>query len=219
MSRAGRPREQQVKHSVRRPLSRQVRSLKRSPTGSDTSATLGAEAEQQGQARPAVMQLSPRGLTLSLIAVTFIPVALAATVWLAIPANPEPPLAAEVHLEPVAWPREGGNDVRLMPGVLIHNASDERWTNLSMGINNQFYFYAPDPLGGGQDFSVPLSFFRTSGNQQYRPKFVRIKKLTVYAQLPSGRRAIHEIRPPPSAHQQNSASAEASAEAREAVSH
>lgn len=171
----------------------QVCRLKRSLTGSETPSTFAAEANQKNQARPAVIQLSPRWLTFSLLAVTLVPVALAATVWLAVPSAPEERLAAEVHLEPVAWPPAGEGDVRLMPGVRIHNSSNQRWTNLSMGINNQFFFYAPDPLEGGQDFSVPLSFFRTSGNQEYRTKVVRIKKLTVYAQLPNRRRGIYEL--------------------------
>ncbi len=51
--------------------------------------------------QPPVLQLSRRWLTISLIAVTLIPVTLAATVWLAIPESPEPELAVEVVLEPV----------------------------------------------------------------------------------------------------------------------
>jgi hypothetical protein len=174
-----------------------VRRLKSSANGIETPGSIVSEIDQQ-QPRPPGLRLSPRWLTLSLIAVTLIPVTLAATVWLAVPSTPEPKLGAEVHLEPVAWPRDGGTDVRLMPGVRVHNPTDQRWTNLSMGINNQFYFYSPDPLDAGQDFSVPLSFFRTSGNQAYRPTSVRIKKLTVYAQLPSGRRAIFEMLQPQS---------------------
>lgn len=176
-----------------RPLCPQVLSLKTSETSSDSSSTSAPSTPQALQSRPPVLQLSPRWLTFSLIAVTLIPVVLAATVWLAVPSAPEPRLEAEVRLEPVAWPRDQGADVRLMPGVRIHNPTDQRWMRLSMGINNQFYFYSPDPLDAGADFSVPLSFFRTSGNQAYRPSAIPIKKLTVYAQLPTGRRAILEL--------------------------
>lgn len=147
-------------------------------------------------ARPPVPQLSPRWLTVSLIAVTLVPLLLAATVWWAVPSKPEPELAAEVTLEPVSWPPDGSADVRVMPGVHIHNPTDESWTNLSMGINSQFYFYSPEPLEAGGDLRVPLAFFRTSGNQAYRPTSVPIRKLTVYAQLPSGRRAIRELLDP-----------------------
>lgn len=143
--------------------------------------------------RPPGLQLSRRWLTISLIAVTLIPVTLAATVWLAIPENPEPELPVEVVLEPVPWPPEG-DDVRLMPGVRIHNTTTESWKNVSMGINKQFYFYCPEPISAGSDFRVPLSFFKTSGNQPYRPTLVPLKMLTVYGQLPSGKRAIRDVK-------------------------
>jgi hypothetical protein len=85
-----------------------------------------------------------------------------------------------------------------MPGLRLHNPTDELLRNLSMAINGQFYFYSPEPLAPGSDFSVPLAFFKTSGNQTYRPTTQHIKKLTIYAQLPSGRRAIRELIEPQS---------------------
>lgn len=138
------------------------------------------------------MRLSRAWLTASLIAVTLIPVALALTVWLAVPSTPEPQLTASVSLEAVSWPPTA-IDARLMPGVRIGNPTSEPWRNVSVGINNQFYFYSPDPVEAGSDLTVPLAFFRTSGNQPYRPTVIRIKKLTVFAQLPSGRRAVFEL--------------------------
>lgn len=163
------------------------------PSTSESQVTSATACDPGGQPSPPGLRLSPRWLTFSLIAVALVPVILVATVWWAIPAKPEPRLAAEVFFEPVAWPRDPSGNVRLMPGLRIHNPTSERWTNLSMGINNQFFFYSPEPLDAGGDFSVPLSFFRTSGNQPYRPTVVRIKKLTIYAQLPSGRRAIRDV--------------------------
>jgi hypothetical protein len=80
-----------------------------------------------------------------------------------------------------------------MPGVRIHNPSNEQWRNISMAINAQFNFYCPEPLEPHSDFSVPLAFFRTSGNQAYRPATQRIDKFIIYAQQPSGRRAIREL--------------------------
>lgn len=151
--------------------------------------------EPTPQLRPPGLQLSRRWLTISLIAVTLIPVSLAATVWLAIPESPEPELAVEVVLEPVPWPPEG-SDVRLMPGVRISNTTSEPWKNVSMAINKQFYFYCPEPLPAGAEFRVPLAFFRTSGNQPYRPTTVPLKMLTIYGQVPSGKRAIRDVKYP-----------------------
>lgn len=63
-----------------------------------------------------------------------------------------------------------------------------------MAINKQFYFYCPESVASESDFRVPLSFFKTSGNQPYRPTVVPLKMLTVYAQLPSGKRAIRDVK-------------------------
>jgi hypothetical protein len=120
-----------------------------------------------------VLQLSRRWLTLSLIAVTLIPVMLAATVWFAIPSQPEPVLPVEMTLEPVAWPPGSTDSVRLMPGVHLHNPTNEPWTNVSMGINKQFYFYSPDPLPAGGDMRVPWPssaplVIRSTGPRTYR---------------------------------------------------
>lgn len=178
-----RPRKKQPKAAE--PEISQARVLTSGSSESDDSTA-------QNRVGPPVLQLSQRWLTISLLAVALIPVTLAATVWYAIPTNPEPGLPVELALEPVAWPPGASADVRLMPGIRIHNPTDARWRNVSMGINKQFYFYCPEPLDGGGSLSVPLAFFRTSGNQAYRPTSVPLKKVTVYAQLPSGRRAIYE---------------------------
>lgn len=182
-----------LKSSSTRPVSESA--------STDTQAQLPPESNRLSQpVAAAAPQLSRRWLTISLIAVTLIPVALAATVWYAIPSNPEPELAVEVSLEPVSWPPDGQGEVRLMPGVRLHNPTNQRWQNISMAINSQFYFYCPEPLEAHSDFSVPLAFFKTSGNQTFRPTMQQIKKLTVYAQLPSGRRGIRDlIQPRPEA--------------------
>lgn len=84
-----------------------------------------------------------------------------------------------------------------MPGVRLHNPTDQRWQNVSMAINAQYHFYSPEPLEPGGDFRVPLAFFKTTGNQSFRATAQPIKKLTIYAQIPSGRRAIRELLNPP----------------------
>jgi hypothetical protein len=80
-----------------------------------------------------------------------------------------------------------------MPAVHLHNPTDQLWRNIEMSISGQFYFYCPEPIAAHGDFRVPLAFFKTSGNQAFRPAGQSIKKLTVYAQIPSGRRAILDV--------------------------
>lgn len=146
--------------------------------------------------QPSVPRLSRTWLTVCLVSVTLIPAAIAATVWLAVPATPEPQLSAEVSFEPMVWPPTAattGESATMMPAVHLHNPTDQLWRNVEMSINGQFYFYCPEPIPAQGDFRVPLAFFKTSGNQTYRPSGQRIKKLTIYAQLPSGGRAIRDL--------------------------
>ncbi len=150
-----------------------------------------SQATSLTEHKPPVLTLSKRWLTLSLIAVTLVPVTLAATVWFAIPKVPEPELKAEVFFEPVSWPPEG-DDVKLMPGIRLVNPTDERWSKVSMAINKQYFFYSPDDIEPQSEFKVPLAFFRTSGNKAFLPTARSIDLLTVYAQVPGGQRAIYE---------------------------
>ena len=67
----------------------------------------------------------------------------------------KPKLPIEVSFEPVSWPPGGKEDVRLMPGIRIHNPTGDRWQNISLAINSQYFFYCPEPLEAGGDAGVP----------------------------------------------------------------
>ena len=150
-----------------------------------------ASFQEPPPAGPNVIRLSRLWLTVCLIAVLLVPMTLAAGVWWIVPQSPEPELPVQVFLEPVVWPSQSSQETRFLPGVRLHNPTEEKWRNLSMTINGQYHFYAPDPLPAGGDFSVPLSFFRTSGDRAFQAS-TPLKKLTVYAQTASGGRAIHD---------------------------
>lgn len=152
-----------------------------------------ADGSHKKPSAPRVAHLSRFWLTVSLAVVLLVPLTLAATVLWIIPSSPEPLLDVEIHFEPVAWPPNGGADVRSMPGVRLRNPTEETWRNLSMTINGQFYFYSPEPLVALGDFSVPLAFFKTSGNKSFQSS-TPIERLTVYAQIASGRRAIRDYK-------------------------
>lgn len=145
-----------------------------------------------GSALPPGPQLSKLTLTAALLVVTAIPVSLALSVWYFIPAKPEHPLNVEVTYMPVTWPPEKTAEAQLVPGVRLFNPSPDEWSNISLAINKQFYFYYPARLRAGQSCDIPLFLFKTGGNQAFRPRSQTIKLLTVYAQMPNGGRAVYD---------------------------
>ncbi len=157
-----------------------------------------SQADSNQVALPEGLRLSRTWLTVCLVAVTLVPISLATTLWVAVPSSPEPTLPAQVTLQAITWPppEKGSEEVKFLPGVTVFNPTDETWKNISLAINDQYNFYYPNELRGNSQFSIPLAFFQTSGEKMYRPGLRPIKELTVYAQLPSGKRAILDIKNP-----------------------
>lgn len=137
--------------------------------------------------------LSRTQLTAALVLVTLFPFFLVVVLYTTLPVGEDPILQAEVEVGPRAWPSDQATDARLVPSVTLRNPTTDDWQNVNMSINEQFHFYHPDALRGGDKISVPLKFFHTKGNQFFPPESQSLKLLTVYAQIPSGRRAILEL--------------------------
>lgn len=132
-------------------------------------------------------------LTAALVLVTLIPFALVVVLYTSLPVGKDPVLRAAVSIEPRAWPNEQSPDARLVPCLIVKNPTVDEWQNVNMSINEQFHFYHPDPMRAGEELFVPLKFFHTKGNQFFPPESQQVKLLTIYAQIPSGRRAILEV--------------------------
>ena len=132
-------------------------------------------------------------LTALLVLVTMIPFLLVVGLWFSLPSTPEPVLPADVRVGPMAWPNEGAPDARLVPCMILKNPTQDEWQNINLAINDQFYYFHPDPLAGGNQIHIPLKFFHTKGNQFYPPEKQKLKLITVYAQIPDGSRAILEV--------------------------
>ncbi len=137
--------------------------------------------------------LSRSQLTAALILITLLPFCLVVVLYSTMPATEDPVLAADVQVGPRAWPNADSPNARVVPCVILDNPTDESWRNVNMSINEQFHFAHPDPIDGGQQIYVPLKFFHTKGNQFYPPESQPLKLLTIYAQIPSGARAILEV--------------------------
>ena len=138
-------------------------------------------------------QLSKTQLTAALILITLIPFGLVVVLYLTLPDFRDPVLQATVSVGPRAWPSAEAPEARIVPSLILKNATDERWRYVNLSINEQFHFTHPDDIEPGEEIFIPLKFFHTKGNQFYPPESQELKLLTVYAQIPSGARAIVEI--------------------------
>jgi hypothetical protein len=136
--------------------------------------------------------LSRTQLTLALILVTITPFLLVIGLYFTLPNTPEPVLPAEIRIGPEAWPSRDAPNARLVPCLIVKNPTADEWNNIHLAINEQFYFFQPEPLRGGGQIQVPLKFFHTKGNQFFPPEKQTVKLITVYAQIPDGSRAVVE---------------------------
>lgn len=143
--------------------------------------------------KPGPPSLSRRQLTLALVFVTLVPPLLAVALYLAFPGGEDPVLEVEAEVGPRAWPGGDASEAHLLPCLILRNPTDQHWNNVSLSINEQYHFYHPDAMQPGEEIVVPLRFFTTSGSRYFRPESQQIDLLTVYAQIPTGARAIREI--------------------------
>lgn len=132
-------------------------------------------------------------LTAVLVLVTLLPFCLVVVLYSTLPEFDDPVLEVAVEVGPRAWPGNDPENAHLVPCVILRNPTTEPWNNVNMSVNHQFHFMHPDIIAGGEEIFVPLKFFHTKGNAYFPPESQELKELTIYAQIPSGARAIREI--------------------------
>ncbi len=137
--------------------------------------------------------LTRNQLTTGLILLTLLPFCLVVVLYVTLPAFDDPVLVVEARVGPRAWPSDMAADARVVPSLILKNPTSHDWQNVNLSINEQFHFLHPQTLRAGEEIFIPLKFFHTKGNQFYPPESQELKLLTVYAQIPSGARAIAEI--------------------------
>ncbi|MEO8269781.1 MAG: hypothetical protein ABI557_08675 [Aureliella sp.] len=137
--------------------------------------------------------LTRNQLTAALILLTLIPFCLVVVLYVTLPAIVDPVLQVEASVGPRAWPSDIAANARVVPSLILKNPTSQDWENVNLSINEQFHFLHPQTLRAGEEIFIPLKFFHTKGNQFYPPESQELKLLTVYAQIPSGARAIAEI--------------------------
>ncbi len=137
--------------------------------------------------------LTRNQLTAALILLTLLPFCFVVVLYVTLPVLDDPVLQVEVSVGPRAWPSDAADDARVVPSVILKNPTSQDWQNVNLSINEQFHFLHPQTLQAGEEIFIPLKFFHTKGNQYYPPESQELKLLTVYAQIPSGARAIAEV--------------------------
>jgi hypothetical protein len=143
---------------------------------------------------PPRLTLSSRQLTLFFIVLICGPVGCGLLLSYFTRRMPEPTLPALVRLESI-WIVPAGKDEarRLVPCISIKNPTVDPWKNLSVGLNEQFYSSEPKGLAAGQTVSLPLEVFVSrNGSVRFPVGNRQIKLVTVFAQIPSGARAVSE---------------------------
>jgi hypothetical protein len=113
-------------------------------------------------------------------------------------ASHQPPKEAELETRieltvKLHRPRKEEENPHLLPCLDVENPTSEKWRNIAVSLNKQFYYYHPKELKQGEVLSVPLEFFVTKGgNVAFQPGSETVTQVTVYAQIPSGARAVSE---------------------------
>ncbi len=137
--------------------------------------------------------LSKLQLTAALVLVTLLPFGLVVLMYTSMPSTPDPELQVDLQVGPRAWASSQSGDLRLVPCVILKNPTQDTWNYLNLSVNHQFHFTHPDPVKPDEEVVIPLKFFHTKGNAFFPPESQELKELTVFAQIPSGARAIAEV--------------------------
>ncbi len=137
--------------------------------------------------------LSSRNLTIGLISLTLIPFFFVVLLYVTQPTNKDPELNVQLSIAPRPWQSNDGTQTRLLPSLIVRNPTQDDWKNVNFAINDQFFYYHDSTVRPSDELSIPLKFFHTKGNQFYPPESQPLNTLTVYAQIPTGARAIREF--------------------------
>lgn len=137
--------------------------------------------------------LGPVGLTVGLIVLTLVPFLFVVTLYATLPTSMDPVLEVDAKVGPRTWTSNDGTQTRMLPSLVLKNPTSESWRNVNMSINGQYYYYHPDAVSSGQELTIPLKFFHTKGNQFFSLENQPLNELTIYAQIPSGARAIKKL--------------------------
>lgn len=137
--------------------------------------------------------ISRRTLIIGFLSLTLLPVLIVGVLFQSQPTPKDPKLDVVLSIAPRPWQADDVGQTRLLPSLIVLNPTTEAWNNVNIAINDQFFYYHDKPVEPSEQLTIPLKFFHTKGNQTYPPEHQALKTITVYAQIPSGARAIAEF--------------------------
>jgi hypothetical protein len=137
-----------------------------------------------------------RNLIMIILAISLIPPIFVVSMVATYTPPPEPRLEAKVTQNvTVHAPRKNPDSPRILPCITVENPTTENWRSVSIYLNEDFFFTRgpTDTLKAGESLNVPLEFFVTKGgNVAFQPGSESVRQVTVFAQIPSGARAVCE---------------------------
>ena len=170
----------------------------------ETAGTLNdvthATAQPQTTVQQKTPRLSARGLTIALIIMTVIPIGTVLSIWAFLPQVYEGQLEASATsqgLPPADFylPRYDLRPPWTGGELILHNNSDEDWSHLNIQVNGFYQIHDIEPIPAGESKSYKLEKFLTRSGGRFKLQYNQLKKVRVYARLPSGNRATfaHEF--------------------------
>ncbi len=149
------------------------------------------DTTSSGPPRP----ISRLRLTLLLVIISLVPPIFVVSMVATHKPPPDPVLEVVVREEvQLHSPRISPDRPRLLPSLVVENPTDEPWRHVTIYVNKDFVFVRQEPLEPHSTFSVPLEFFVTKGgNVAFQPGSERVEQVLIFAQIPSGARAVREI--------------------------
>ena len=148
-------------------------------------------SDTQPQRVAPTLQLSRRGLLLSLAAMAMVGISVYAIFPDSV-GGPPLPVKVTVDMQPVEL-TEGGI-AKLTEVVVIENLSESEIPRLGIEINGQYLLHRKSPLPVGEPLVLAQRVFTDKrSSQRYRPDKYPAKEIIVMGQLPSGSRGVSKF--------------------------
>ena len=160
----------------------------------NASNVTGNDQGQQDQTPQRVaptLQLSRRGLVLSLIAMAAIGIGVYAVFPDSV-GGPSLPVAVTLDRQPMETKQ--GDGATLTEVVVIENLSSSEIPRLGVEINGQYLLHRESPLPVGKPLVLPQRVFTDKrSSQRYNPIKYPATEVIVVGQLPSGARGVSKF--------------------------
>lgn len=147
--------------------------------------------DAQPQRVAPTLQLSSRGLLISLAAMALVGIG----VYAIFPDSVGgPPLPVNVTVGTQVVELSEGGIAKLTDVVVIENLSENEIPRLGIEINGQYLLHRESPLPVGEPLVLPQRVFTDKrSSQRYRPDKYPAKDIVVMGQLPSGSRGVSKF--------------------------